>query len=402
MTGRAYSAHSDEIDFGAGWAAAEMREWRTAPAAPESRWSEWSRTVDHSTILACLVLFAIGVVLAFAASPALAERTKNPEPFYFAWRHLSYGAPAFGALLVCSFFNIATVRRLGAILALCAFAAMALLPYFGADHGKAAQRWLSIAGQSVQPSEFLKPGLIVVCGWMLSALGHKERGVAAGGAAAAFALLAIAVGLLALQPDIGQAALIIAVWGVMFFVAGGSLFVIAALGVAAGGLLSAAYYLTPHIAPRIDAFLAGGGGGQTQLLDAERAILNGGWFGRGLGEGVAKNKLPDAHSDFILAVAIEEYGFVLAAAIVALFLFITLRALWRLRGVSDGFAYVAGTGLALLVGLQAFIHIAVSAQLAPTTGMTLPFVSYGGSSLVATGASIGLLLALSRSGRAAP
>lgn len=361
----------------------------------DSAWSAWSRSVDHATLGACLILFTLGVILAFAASPALAARL-DLEPFAFAWRQLMFGAPAFGALIALSFLSPNGARRAGLIIAAVGFLAMALLMVDGVEHQKAATRWLSIAGLSIQPSEFLKPGLVVVCGWMLSSLAETDRNVAFGGAALAAATMALAVALLVWQPDYGQSALLLAVWCAMFFVAGGSIWALGVVGglVALGAL--AAYESAPHFAARVDAFLGASGPAQLQLTQAEDAIVNGGWFGRGLGEGVAKARLPDAHADFILAVAAEEYGFLMVALVIALFLFIVLQAMTRLWRSEDPFARVAGLGLSLLIGLQALVHIAVSAQLAPVTGMTLPFVSYGGSSLVATGLSVGLLLALTR------
>jgi cell division protein FtsW len=378
------------IDFGR-----NLRSGAKGETEIESAWSLWIRSTDHWTINACLVLFAIGVVLAFATSPDLAARN-NLEPFHYAWRHLLFGAPAFLAVFLFSLLTPKWVRRMGAIIALVAIIALALLPFYGLDHGKSAQRWLSIAGLSVQPSEILKPGLIVLCAWMLSALPDKDPQVARGGVVAALFFLALAVGLLIVQPDYGQAMLLVSVWTAMFFLAGGSIWALFLVGFCVLGIAAAAYQFEPHIAARIDAFLDPVASAQGQLQSAEQAILNGGWFGRGLGEGIAKATLPDAHSDFILAVAIEEYGFLLGAGLIFLFAIIPLRAMARLRGERDLFIFIAGIGLALLFGAQAFIHIAVSTQILPATGMTLPFVSYGGSSLLATGVTLGMMLALTR------
>ncbi|MEL6316089.1 MAG: putative peptidoglycan glycosyltransferase FtsW [Pseudomonadota bacterium] len=362
----------------------------------DSAWSAWTRTIDQWTLRACLALFAIGVVLSFATSPALALRHPELDAFHFAWRHLQAGGPAFAALIACSFLGPRDVRRVGLVLALLCFVALALLPAYGAGHGKGAVRWFSVMGLSVQPSEFLKPGLIVVCAWMLSGLQSGDRRAALSGAGAAVGVLALALAPLALQPDFGQAALITAVWCVMFFVAGGSPAVLFGVGGVAAALAGLAYAAAPHFARRIDAFLdpAAEGGRQAQI--AGDAIASGGWLGRGLAEGQEKATLPDAHSDFILAVAAEEYGFLLVAVILILLTAIPLRALYRLAQVDDPFTRIAGAGLALLIGLQAAVNAGVTAQLLPTTGMTLPFISYGGSSMLAMGISVGLLLALTR------
>ncbi|MEO1291622.1 MAG: putative peptidoglycan glycosyltransferase FtsW [Pseudomonadota bacterium] len=361
-----------------------------------SVWSLWSRSVDAFTIMATLALFAIGVVLAFAASPALAEDNKL-DAFYYAWRHLQFGLPAFALMFVLSFFTARNVRRTGTLLALVGLIALILLPIYGVSHGKGAIRWFSLPGGiSVQPTEFLKPGLVIVCAWMLSALAEKDRQIAWMGGLVSFFFVAVAVGLLVAQPDYGQAALIVAVWGAMFFVSGAAPWLLAGILLLAFGVGFIGYQVEPHLASRIETYLNPVGSVSHQIQMAERAVVEGGWFGRGLGEGIAKASLPDAHADFIFAVAAEEYGFVLAVAILGLFAYITLRALWRLSGSDDAFVRVAGIGLALLFGLQAFVNMAVTVQLLPAKGMTLPFVSYGGSSILASGIVMGMLLALTR------
>lgn len=370
---------------------------RGAAAEPEadSAWSAWCRTVDHGTIFACVLLFAIGVVLAFAATPALALRNDLPV-FYYAWRQMLLGAPAFLLLFVFSFLGPSQVRSAGALLFFIGLGGLCLLPFYGDAYGQEAMRWFSIYGLSVQPVEIVKPGLVIVSALTLSALRHKDRTVAMGGLAASLLALAATVALLAAQPDYGQCALLIAVWGAIFFAAGGSITLLLGVGgVAVAGALSA-YAAAPHFAARIDNFFDPVGAAQGQIQAAESAFTHGGWIGQGLGQGVEKESVPDAHSDFILAVAAEEYGFVLVALIIALFTTVVLRALFRLWRSDDDFARLAAMGLALMIGLQAAVNIAVSARLAPITGMTLPFISYGGTSLLACGATAGLLLALTK------
>lgn len=361
----------------------------------DSAWSAWRRSVDHWTIGVCVLLFAVGVVLAFAASSPLALRHDLPA-FHYAWRQMTYGAPAFLALFLFSFLSPTGVRAAGLGIFSLGVAALFLLPVFGVEHGQAAQRWLSVAGVSVQPTEILKPGLVVVAAWMLAAYANRDPAVSNGGLIAASAVLALGVFLVARQPDYSQTGLIIVLWCAMFFAAGGSILLLFGIGGASivGG--AAAYVGSTHFKTRIDNFLDRSGSSQTQIDTAEAAIVNGGWVGRGLGAGVEKENLPDAHADFVLAVAAEEYGFVLVAFIIVLFTVMTLNAIWRLWSVEDAFCRLAGLGLALLIGLQAAMNIAVTAGVAPITGMTLPFISYGGSSMVASGAAMGMLLALTR------
>lgn len=362
---------------------------------PDSAWSAWSRSVDHVSVGACLALFAIGVVLAFAASPTLAART-DAAPFHFGWRHFLFGVPTFVIVLGLSFSSARWVRRIGVGVALTGLIALALLPLYGVDHGKGAVRWFSVLGTSVQPSEFLKPGLMITCAWLLSAMTARDPLVARFGTVSSCLLMAVAAALLILQPDYGQTALIAAVWGAMFFIAGAPPSLLLSLALAVIGVGAAGYLVEPHIAARIEAFLDPTVAAGRQMQVAAEAIANGGWTGLGLGEGIEKARLPDAHTDFIIAVAAEEYGVGLPLLILTLFAVVTLRAFWRLREAEDMFVRLAGAGLALLVGVQAFVNAAVAVQLLPAKGMTLPFISSGGSSMVATGLTLGLLLALTR------
>ncbi|MEM9724853.1 MAG: FtsW/RodA/SpoVE family cell cycle protein [Pseudomonadota bacterium] len=366
-----------------------------AHADQDSAWSAWCRTVDHGTLFACVLLFAAGVVLAFAASPTLALRNELPA-FYYAWRQLLFGLPAFALLIVLSFLNASWVRTVGVVAFAIGIAAMAALPMVGVSHGKEATRWLSVGGLSLQPTEILKPGLVVVSALFFSTLQSGDRAMATLGTVAALLCLLASVALLSIQPDFGQAALLIMVWSALYFAAGGALRLLTVVGllVLIGGWV--AYENAAHFAARIDNFLDPSGAAQGQLQAAEAAIINGGWFGTGLGEGVEKKYLPDAHADFILAVAAEEFGFGMVAFIICMFTGLVLRAVTRLWREEDAFIRLAGLGLALLIGLQAAVNIAVSAKIAPITGMTLPFISYGGTSLLASAATMGLLLALTR------
>ena len=352
----------------------------------------WWRTVDRVTIGCVLTLFAIGILLGFAASPPLAERTGSP-PFHYVIRQAGYGAVALVAMLLVSMLSPLTIRRLGVMGFFCAVAAVALLPMFGTDFGQGAVRWYSLGFASVQPSEFLKPVFVVFCAWMIAAsldLGGPP------GKTVSLLVTGILVGFLAMQPDFGQAALLIFAWLVLYFVAGAPMATLFGLigVVGVGGVF--AYTESEHFARRIDGFLTAEVNPNSQLAFAEEAIRNGGLFGAGLGEGSVKWTLPDAHTDFIIAVAAEEYGLALVAVIIALFATITVRGFFRLMRERDPFIRLAGAGLVSLFALQAFINLAVAVRMLPAKGMTLPFVSYGGSSLLSTGIAVGMILAFTR------
>lgn len=355
--------------------------------------SRWWRTVDRWTISCVLLLFAAGLLLSLASSPPLATRNNLP-PFYYFERQMFFGAVAIAAMFLVSMMAPATIRRWAVVGFVASFATLLMLPFIGTDFGKGAVRWISFGFASVQPSEFMKPCLAVFAAWMLAA-GQDLNGPP--GKAMSFAITLSVVFLLVLQPDFGQAALVLFGWGVMYFVSGASMVIILALAgtVLLGGIV--AYNGSEHFARRIDGFLSAEIDARSQLGYATSAIQEGGLFGMGVGEGQVKWQLPDAHTDFIIAVAAEEYGFVLVAFIIALYATICLRALSRLTRERDPFIRLAGTGLVAMFSVQAMINMGVAVRLLPAKGMTLPFVSYGGSSLVAMGLMIGMLLALTRS-----
>ncbi|MBF9047582.1 FtsW/RodA/SpoVE family cell cycle protein [Rhodobacterales bacterium LSUCC0031] len=353
----------------------------------------WWRTVDRVTIFCIFSLFAIGILLGFAASTPLAERN-GLDPFYYVTRQAAFGGLALLVMLVVSMLNPVMIRRLGVIGFFGAVFALAMLPAFGTDFGQGAVRWFSLGFASVQPAEFLKPVFVIFTAWMIAA--SQEIGGPPGKTVSLFAMMVI-VGFLVMQPDFGQGALIVFAWSVIYFVSGAPmlvLFTVMAL-VAVGGVF--AYANSEHVARRIDGFLSAEIDPTTQIGYATDAIRNGGLFGAGLGEGTVRWTLPDAHTDFIIAVAAEEYGVVMVYLIIALFVTIALRSYFRLMRERDTFIRLAGTGLVSLLALQAFINLGVAVRLLPAKGMTLPFVSYGGSSLIAMGISVGMLLAFTRS-----
>ena len=352
----------------------------------------WWRTIDRWSLGAVLVLFGIGLLLGLAASVPLAEKN-GLAPFYYVTRQAVFGGIGLGAMLFISMCTPDVVRRIGVLGFLAAFAALVLLPVFGTDFGKGAVRWFSLGFASVQPSEFLKPCFVIFSAWLMSAA-QEINGPP--GRLYSFVIATIVVSFLALQPDFGQACLVMFAWGVMYFVAGAPVTLLTVIGglAVAGGI--AAYDASEHFARRIDGFLASEVDPRTQIGYATDAIQSGGFFGVGVGEGTVKWSLPDAHTDFIIAVAAEEYGLILVLAIIALYAMITGRSLLRLMRERDPFIRLAGTGLACAFGVQALINMAVAVRLLPAKGMTLPFVSYGGSSVIASGIALGMLLALTR------
>ncbi|MEM8801160.1 MAG: putative lipid II flippase FtsW [Pseudomonadota bacterium] len=352
----------------------------------------WWRTVDKWSISCVLLLFGIGLLLGLAASPPLAERN-GLSAFHYVERQVLFGSVALIAMFVVTMMSPKTVRRLAVAGFAVSFVAMVFLPFFGTDFGKGAVRWYSLGFGSIQPSEFLKPGFIVLVGWMMAA---SNEVAGPPGKSYSFGLALIIVLLLALQPDFGQACLILFSWGVMYFVGGAPFLVLAAIAglTVMGGAF--AYQHSEHFARRIDGFLSAEVDPTTQLGYAANAIREGGFFGVGVGEGTVKWSLPDAHTDFIIAVAAEEYGLLLVLAIILLYATIVIRSLFRLMRERDPFICLAGTGLACTFAMQAMINMSVAVRLLPAKGMTLPFVSYGGSSLLAAGIMLGMLLAFTR------
>lgn len=354
---------------------------------------KWWRTIDRVTLGLVFALFGVGLLMGLAASVPLAEKNGLP-PYYYVTRQAFFGGMALVAMFLCSMLPVSLVRRLGVLGFALSFVALVLLPIFGTDFGKGAMRWYSLGFASFQPSEFLKPGFVILCAWLMAAaqdLGGPP------GRLYSFVIAATVVVLLALQPDFGQACLVLFSWGVMYFIAGAPILLLMVVGaiVVVGGVT--AYGASEHFARRIDGFLSVDIDPRTQIGYATNAIQEGGFFGVGIGEGTVKWTLPDAHTDFIIAVAAEEFGLLLVLLIIGLYMAITVRSLLRLMKERDPFTRLAGTGLACAFGVQAMINMGVAVRLLPAKGMTLPFVSYGGSSVIASGIVVGMLLALTRS-----
>ena len=366
-----------------------------------SLFASWWWTVDRTLIAEALVLLVGGLVLSFAASPAVAERIGASDSFYFIKRHAVFFVMALPVLFGVSFLTPRDIRRASLVVFGGSIVLLIAVLFFGQEV-KGARRWITILGFSVQPSEFVKPAFIVITAWLFAA--NQKRPEMPGGALAAV-LLAVVIVLLVSQPDIGQTILTATAWSAIFFVAGMSvrwIFGIGALGVAG---VVAAYKFVPYIHARVDRFLDKQAGvkkggpvnaGDYQAQQAHDSFLNGGWFGKGPGEGTVKRLLPDSHTDYIFAVVGEEYGLIMCGVIAGIFAWIVFRGLAHAAREEDPFIRYAIVGLVVLIGVQSSINMAVNLQLMPAKGMTLPFVSYGGSSLLAIAFEMGCLLALTR------
>lgn len=353
----------------------------------------WWWTVDRWTLGALLILIGFGYVMMLAASPAVAERIGASSRHMFFIKQVAYLAMAALLMVSVSLLSVRGVRRLALVGFTIALVLTAATLVVGVEI-KGARRWLPIPALSLQPSEFLKPFFAVVAAWLIAE--GKAPGSKVWGASIALALYLVVAGILKGQPDIGMLIVISAVFFAQFFVAGMNLFLVGAVGGIGVAGAVAAYFMFPHVQSRVHRFLDPSSGDSYQVSVALEAFANGGLLGRGPGEGRVKNVLPDAHADFVFAVAAEEYGMVLCLVIIALFAYVVVRGMMRLLGESDLFVMLAGTGLLTQFGLQAFVNMGSTLHLIPTKGMTLPFVSYGGSSVLAIAMGMGMLLALTR------
>lgn len=347
----------------------------------------WWWTVDRVLLASIAALLLVGTILVFAASPPVSERIYG-DGTRFIVKHIVFLGPALTLLFGVSLLAPRGVLRLG-VLMLGLFTLLLVLTLFLGLEVKGARRWLIVAGTQIQPSEFVKPALAVVAAYLLS----RRDGLQ--GAPEAVALVGLVLFVVVQQPDLGMAAVIGFVAGLQLFVAGLAWPWLAGLaGLAALGAVQA-YLVWPHFQQRVDAFLDPHSVGY-QVEQALRAVTAGGMLGRGPGEGRTKFLLPDAHADFIFAATAEEFGVLACLLLLLLFAFVVLRGLWGVHRAADRFTQLAAVGLIGQIGIQAVINMAVNLNLVPTKGMTLPFVSYGGSSLLALAIAAGMLLALTR------
>lgn len=354
--------------------------------------AEWWWTVDKYLLAGVIGLMLIGVVLSLAGSPPVAERL-GLDSFHFVERHVAFLIPAIAVLIATSLLSPRDVRRVALIVFALSIVLMFATLFIGQEV-KGARRWINVIGFSLQPSEFMKPAFVVLCAWLFT---ENTRRSDIPGNIFGVLLLGIVVSLLVAQPDLGQTMLVVVSWAVVFFMAGLSWYWIGALALLAAGGVVAAYTVFPHFASRINRFLDPGAGGDTFQVDtALESIRNGGLLGRGPGEGLVKRILPDSHTDFIFAVGAEEFGVIFCILLVMLFAFVVIRGLAHSLRNEDAFVRIASAGLIVLFGVQSGINMSVNLNLIPAKGMTLPFVSYGGSSMLALAFQMGLVLALTR------
>jgi len=353
--------------------------------------TSWWWTVDRWMLAALITLMISGILLVMAASPPVAQRL-GLSNFHFVYRQLLFAFPAVVVMFCCSMLNAKLLRRLALVIVVVGFSLMVMTLVIGSEV-KGARRWIQIAGFALQPSEMVKPGFVVLSAWLFS---ESIRRPDIPGRLLATVFYAAFISLLLLQPYFGQTLLVSAVWIMMFFMTGISWMWIPVLGGLGVAGIWGAYTMLPHVTRRIDQFLDPSTGDNYQVGLALDSFIRGGWFGLGPGEGQIKRILPDAHSDFIFSVAAEEYGIIACLLLVAIFAFIVFRGLSRCFGETDPFIRLATLGLVSMFGLQAMINMAVNLSLLPAKGMTLPFISYGGSSFISVAIVMGFVLALTR------
>jgi len=351
----------------------------------------WWWTVDRWSLVAIAALMAFGALLAAASSPAVAERI-GLDALYFIKRHFMLLPVSVVLIVAISALTPIQVRRFAVIAFLGCIVLLVATLALGVEI-KGARRWLSLAGFSLQVTEFVKPTFAVIAAWLFSEAAHDPRFP---GRLISTGLFAVVLALVIAQPDLGQAVVITSVWMAQFFLAGLSMWLVGGLVVLGVAGLIGAYFTLPHVTSRIDRFLNPDSGDTYQIERSIEAFSSGGLFGRGPGEGTVKNVLPDAHADFVFAVAGEELGLLVTLIIVGLFAFIVLRGLARAMSEQNLFVLLAVSGLLVQFGFQALVNMSSSLQLIPTKGMTLPFISYGGSSLLGIGIGLGMTLALTR------
>jgi cell division protein FtsW len=354
--------------------------------------AEWWRTVDKGLIAAALMLLGAGIMLSLAAGPAAAAKLDIEDPFHFVYRQAGFVLAAIGILLGSSLLDPVWARRVCLVLFVLCFLLMAGLLLFGHE-AKGATRWIRLWGTTFQPSEIIKPALVVLTAWLLA---QRDKFPAGPWAPIAFAFYAVTVGLLLLQPDVGQSALVTAAFVIVFFVAGLPWIWVGVFAVLGTILPVLLYSIIPHVRFRVDSFLNPTDYDTYQIDKARQAIERGGLFGAGPGEGTVKRVLPDAHTDFVYAVAGEEYGLGALVLLTVIFAVIAIKGIMEASKQADIYQRAAGVGLYAIFGLQAAVNMAVNLSLIPPKGMTLPLVSSGGSSLLGSALTLGLALALTR------
>lgn len=352
---------------------------------------DWWKSIDRVLLSLFLSLLAAGLMFSMAASPAASAKLGIDNPFHFFIRHGLFVSLGLAGALVLSFFSPLNARRLG-VLALVGGFVLMLVVFLVGDEVKGAKRWIRIGGFGLQPSEFVKPAFIVFAAWMFSV---KRRDPNVPVLGIVFAVYAVLIALLIKQPDFGQSFLLTCCFAAVFFFAGISLgWLVILMGLSALGVVGA-YMALPHVRDRVSRFLDPSGD-RFQTNKALDAISHGGFLGRGPGEGAIKYSIPDGHTDFIFAVIVEEFGFLISSLLIFLLCSFVVRAYRNALRLNDYFSQLAVAGLASLIGMQMIINLYVNLNMAPPKGMTLPFISSGGSSMLSLCFTTGLILAFTR------
>ena len=352
----------------------------------------WWQSVDQWTFLATLSLIVVGLLLSLAASVPLAD-SNDKATFYYVYRQAIYAVISFSLILCLSATSLSIIRRFGIIGFFLVVFALALLPIFGTDFGKGAVRWYSFTWITIQPSEYLKPFFVVFVSWIIAGNIYSNPRLAL---IMSFLSMSICVFLLTLQPDLGQTVVLMGCWVLIHFIVGVSWLFYSVFFTFISAIAFIFYQFSNHVAIRLKTFFSNVIEPTSQMGLVEQAIQSGGFLGVGAGNGKIKWSIPDAHTDFIIAVAIEEFGLIVFFLILTLFVIVLLRTLSRLVLERNPFQLLVGLGLLTIIQTQALINLGVAARLLPTKGMTLPFISYGGSSMVAMGILMGLLLNVTR------
>ncbi len=352
----------------------------------------WWWTLDRVTLSLVFILLLLGLFFSFSSSPVAAPHTEAYDPFYYTKRHFVFALLTAGSMVAISMLSLKGIKRISVLVFGFTLSVMALLPLIG-HAAKGGRRWVELGPVAFQPSEFLKPALIVLIAWMFSE-GQKGKGVP--GVTVAFCLYIMAIALLLIQPDVGQSILITVAFGACFFISGVPFrWILIMAGTALSGLVGL-FFILPHFHNRIMGFIQPDADSAFQVTRAKAAIAHGGLLGVGLNEGVMKKFIPDLHTDFIYSVVGEEYGLWLTLILIGIFAFLVVRGLMKAMAMQDPFRQIATSGLYIMLGTQVIINVSTNLGLIPPKGMTLPFISYGGSSMLAMGLTLGLILALTR------
>lgn len=358
----------------------------------KSKISNWWWTVDKVNFSLVLFLIFIGAMLVLSASPSAAHRDRLADDFSFIKKQSVFICAGLTLMIGISMQSLRTIRRLAILGFFCAFAGV-VLTYFVGDATKGAARWIKFAGFSLQPSEFIKPMFIVVTAWLLDASKKIEDFP---GKTLSLCLYVITASAVLGQPDLGMTVVITGIWCMQIFLAGIPLWLVGSMAVFGIVLISGSYFFLAHVRDRIDRFLATENEIGSQIQKSMDAFANGNLLGQGPGDGFVKMSLPDVHTDFIFSLAGEEYGVWLPSIIVIIFAIIVVRSMRNSVKDNNLFVMYASAGLAGSIGLQAIVNMCSTLQLIPAKGMTLPFISYGGSSMLASCLAMGMLLAITR------